>query len=97
TVSALLGITEPALYGVLLKFRKPFISMIAGAFVAGCVAGLIHLTAYTFVSPSIISLPIFIGESSNLITALISALAAFAITFIFTYIYVSKAEVSADE
>lgn len=93
-VSALLGITEPALYGILLKYKKPFLSMILGAFVAGCIAGFINLTAYAFVSPSIISLPIFIGTDSNLITAIISALAAFFITFIFTYVFITKKEIN---
>lgn len=90
TVSALLGITEPALYGILLKHKKAFISMIIGAFVAGCVAGLLNLTAYSFVSPSILSLPIFIGENSNLITAIICTLTAFVITFIVTFLFTQK-------
>lgn len=31
TLSALLGITEPALYGVNLRMKKPFISVLIGA------------------------------------------------------------------
>lgn len=86
TVSALVGITEPALYGVNLRFKRPFYAMLLGSLVSGCLAGLLHLTAYSFVSPSLLSLPIFIGKNSNIVTAIISAALAFAVTFAITYV-----------
>lgn len=86
TISALFGVTEPALYGVNLRLRRPFVSMIIGSFLGGAVGGLLHLTAYAFVSPSILSLPIFIGKNSNLLTAIISSVASFGITFVVAYL-----------
>lgn len=85
-ISALFGITEPALYGVNLKLKRPFIGMILGSLIGGGVAGLIHLTAYAFVSPSLLSLPIFIGKNSNLVTAIIAAVVTFVVTFAITWI-----------
>lgn len=85
-ISAVLGITEPALYGVNLRFKRPFYAMLLGSFISGCIAGLLHLTAYSFVSPSLLSLPIFIGENSNLILALMTSAISFIITFVITYI-----------
>lgn len=85
-ISAVLGITEPALYGVNLRFKKPFYAMLLGSFISGCIAGLLHLTAYSFVSPSLLSLPIFIGENSNLIIALLTSALSFIITFVITYV-----------
>lgn len=86
SISALFGITEPALYGVNLKLKRPFIGMLGGSLVGGIVGGLIHLKAIAFVSPSILSLPIFIGRGSNLITAIITVLVSFAASFVFVYL-----------
>lgn len=86
TVSALVGITEPALYGVNLRFKRPFYGMLLGSFIAGCLAGLLHLTAYSFVSPSLLSLPIYIGKNSSILIAIICAALSFVITFVITYI-----------
>ncbi|CQR24165.1 PTS system, sucrose specific, IIABC components [Streptococcus varani] len=86
-ISAVLGITEPALYGVNLRFKKPFYAMLLGSLISGSIAGLIGLTAYSFVSPSLLSLPIFIGENSNLVTAAICAILAFVITFVLAYAF----------
>ena len=80
-ISAVLGITEPALYGVNLRFKKPFYAMLLGSLISGSIAGILGLTAYTFVSPSLLSLPIFSGEKSNILTAIICAALAFFITF----------------
>ena len=83
--SAVLGVTEPALYGVNLRLKKPFIGMVLGSLVGGCIAGLVHLTAYTFVSPSLLSLPIFAGPQSNFLLSMISVPATLVSTFVITY------------
>lgn len=62
-ISAVLaGITEPAIYGITLKYKKPFyigmvFSGIAGAIVAACGAG-----APTLLTTSILTLPGYIGQ-----------------------------------
>jgi PTS system beta-glucosides-specific IIC component len=85
-VSAVLGVTEPALYGVNLRLKRPFIGMVLGSLLGGCVAGIVHLTAYTFVSPSLLSLPIFAGPESNFLVSMISVPASLVITFVITYL-----------
>lgn len=92
SVSALFGITEPALYGVNLRFKKPFIMMLIGSLVGGCLAGLMGVTAYSFVSPSIVSLPIFAGKGSSFIWAIISAIFTFIFTAIITWLFGYKDE-----
>ena len=42
-VPAFLGITEPAIFGINLRFMKPFIYGLAGGACAGAVAGFLHL------------------------------------------------------
>lgn len=98
TISALVGITEPAMYGIHLKFKKPFYAVIIGGGLAGCLAGLLGVKAYAFVNPALISLPIFIGQEpySFLFTVLV-ALAAFVIPFILTLIFGFKDDVEEND
>ena len=55
-ISSFIGITEPGIYGVLLKYKKALIADI----IAGGVAGGGHATAY--VNSCILSLPVFVGD-----------------------------------
>ena len=85
--TALIGITEPSLYGVTLKLKKPLIAaMIGGAF-AGIYAGLSGLVRYAFVSPGLAAIPAFIGENPmNIVHALITIVIAFVVAFAATWI-----------
>lgn len=86
-ITALLGITEPALYGVALRLKKPLIASMIGGGCAGIYAGLSGLVRYAFVSPGLAALPVFIGENSmNIVHALITCAVAFGVTFIITWI-----------
>ena len=42
-VPAFLGITEPAIFGINLRFMKPFLYGLVGGACAGCIASLLHL------------------------------------------------------
>lgn len=85
TVSALLGITEPALYGVNLRLKRPFIAMLIGALLGGCYIGILGITAPTFVTPSVLTAPIFAGSAKNMLLGLSSIPVTFIITFVITY------------
>lgn len=86
SLSALLGITEPALYGVNLRMKRPFISMLIGAFFGGCFCGLLGLIAPTFVSPSLITCSIFVPQGKSILLGFLAVIVSFIITFIITYI-----------
>ncbi|MBI6160311.1 PTS glucose transporter subunit IIA [Serratia liquefaciens] len=84
--TALLGITEPSLYGVTLKLRKPLIAAMIGGGCAGIYAGLSGLVRYAFVSPGLAALPAFIGENPmNIVHALITCAIAIVVTFALTW------------
>ncbi|MFS0924606.1 beta-glucoside-specific PTS transporter subunit IIABC [Enterococcus casseliflavus] len=85
TLSALLGITEPALYGVNLRLKKPFIAVLIGSLLGGCYIGILGITAPTFVTPSLLTIPIFAGTIPNFLLGLTSIPVTFAITFLITY------------
>ncbi len=80
--TALMGITEPAMYGITLRFKKVLFAVMTGGGVAGLFAGLSGLVRYSFGSPGLATLPVFIGEDpSNFIKALITLALSFVITF----------------
>ncbi len=85
--TALMGITEPSLYGVTLKLKRPLIAAMIGGGAAGIYAGLAGLVRYAFVSPGLAALPAFIGENPmNIVHAIITCLIAIVVTFALTWI-----------
>ena len=89
SISAFLaGVTEPAMYGITLKYKKPlYACMIAGG-VSGFYAGLVGLKCYVFATPALISLVQFIDPKggSNFINALITLAITVILAFILTWI-----------
>ncbi|MGL5435979.1 MAG: beta-glucoside-specific PTS transporter subunit IIABC [Lachnospiraceae bacterium] len=90
SISAFLaGVTEPALYGVTLKLKKPlYACMIAGG-IAGLYAGITGLESYTFAVPALASIPQFAaeGRGSNLVNACIVAAISIVATFVLTWLF----------
>lgn len=86
SITAFSGITEPALYGVNLKLKKPLIYVMISGGIAGFYAGVTGLVRYSFGSPGLLSLPIFFGEDPmNIIHALITVVIGFSISFALTF------------
>lgn len=83
-ISALLGITEPVLYGISLRFKKPLISAMVGGGLGGLFIGVMNVGRYAQVAPSLVSLPSYIGADgfSNFIYAIIGCIIAFSASFI---------------
>lgn len=86
--TGVLGITEPAMYGINLRFKRPFIAVMIGGGVGGLYAGITGLASYGTAIPGLASLPIFISPygSANLIHALIAVVISFLVTFALTWI-----------
>lgn len=83
------GITEPALYGVTLRLRKPlFASMIASG-ITGVFIGAVGLKAFAFSGPCLLSFPMFASSeyASNFILACVAAVASVVITFVLTLVF----------
>ncbi|OOM75586.1 PTS system beta-glucoside-specific EIIBCA component [Clostridium puniceum] len=60
--TGLFGITEPAIYGVTLKYKKPFIIACISSGIAGGITGYVGAGASALVGASILTLPAFIGQ-----------------------------------
>ena len=83
-LTALFGITEPALYGVNLKYKKPMIGVIVGGAIGGAIAGVGGAKAYAVAIPSILTLPTFFG--AGFAAFIIAIVAAFGIAFAITLV-----------
>jgi PTS system beta-glucosides-specific IIC component len=82
-VSALFGITEPALYGVTLQNRRALISVIIGSLSAGAYMGLAQVAGFAVVGPGVASISLFVDAANpwNFINALIGLGIALVVSF----------------
>ena len=84
-VSALLGITEPALFGVNLKYRFPFFCALIGSASAAAIAGLLQVVAVSLGSAGFLG---FLSiKASSIPFYVVCELISFAIAFAVTYGY----------
>lgn len=85
--TAVMGITEPCLYGVTLNLKRPLIASMIGGGIGGIYAGISGLVRYAFVSPGLAALPAFIGENPmNIVHAVITCIISFAAAFAATWV-----------
>lgn len=82
------GITEPCIYGVSLKKKKPMYAVMIGCFAGAMYAGFMGLKAYAFMTPSLVNFPMWIGGDgyANLIHAGVTALISVVVTFVMTLV-----------
>lgn len=101
--TAVLGITEPALFGVTLKFKKVLACVMLGGGIGGFYAGIMGVKCFSFCSPGLLSLVAYIGPDGwmNLIHACISMMITFVVTFSAVWVWgfeekVSEADLQTD-
>ena len=82
------GITEPALYGTTLRFKKPMIGACIGAGLGGLVGGLFQMKCYGVATPALVTIPQYIeqGNPKSIIYILITAGVTIVGSFIASYI-----------
>lgn len=87
-VTGLMGITEPALYGINLRLKKPLYASMIGGGVAGLYAGITGIHTYSSTTAGIFALPVYIGGDSfsNVINAAITIVISMVVTAIATLI-----------
>ena len=83
-ISAVIGITEPTIYGLLIKFRNVLYATMIGGGVAGAFVAFFKGTANAYVNSCLLSLPVFVGPS--FIYTCIGMAIAFIISFIMVQI-----------
>ncbi len=89
-ISGMFGVTEPAIYGVTLPKKKPFIISCIAAGIGGYIIGISGAVTYTMGGLSFFGLPAFINTETQdmsgmiwvIVATLISMVIAFALTFV---------------
>ncbi|MEK3824748.1 beta-glucoside-specific PTS transporter subunit IIABC [Paenibacillus sp. FSL K6-1558] len=88
SLTAFMGITEPAMYGVNMRYKKPFIAALIGGAIGGGFMGIVKVKA--FVLTGLVGLPglaAFISPSiSTLIYGILGGFIAIASAALITYI-----------
>lgn len=82
--SALLGVTEPALYGVTAKLKRPLVAVCLGGAVGGAIAGLFHVTATGMGTGPIVGIPLFFTDT--FVYFVVSCVVAFVVGFVACWI-----------
>ena len=93
-ITALSGITEPGVYGVLFPNRYPLIGAMVGGGIGGFIAGLFGLTQYVVANPGFISFAAYInpdGTWGNFWGMMGVMCLAVVVSFIVTYLLGKKA------
>lgn len=97
-VTAMCGITEPGVYGVLFVKRYPLIGAMLGGGIGGLICGLFGGAQYVISTPGFISFAAYISQDgtwNNFIIMMLCMVVAVVIAFITTYILGKNKEVNA--
>lgn len=83
-ISALFGITEPALYGITILHKRVLYGVMIGSLIGGATVGILGVEAYVAVGPGIASLSMFISETlpNNLMYAVVGLVVSFLVSFV---------------
>lgn len=87
-ISALLGITEPALFGVLTRYKKAFMAATIASSLASAFIAFFGVRLYGYILSSIFSLPAYIGP--YFIFAISGVVIALLLSFLLTTILLGR-------
>lgn len=84
SVSAVFGITEPALYGVTLQNRRTMLAVITGSLTGGAYLGLMDVSAHAVVGPGLASMSMFVNDDApmNIVHAAIGFGTSLVVSFL---------------
>lgn len=91
-ISGILGITEPALFGVLTKYKKAFAAATIASIIGSGFIGTFGVRLFGYITSSIFSIPAYIGPW--FIYAAIGWIMTLVISFTLSYVFVVKMDKS---
>ncbi|MCQ9303451.1 PTS cellobiose/arbutin/salicin transporter subunit IIBC [Mammaliicoccus sciuri] len=82
------GITEPALYGVAIRLKRPMIASVITGFIAGAVAGLAGLASHSMAAPGLFTSVQFIekGNPMSIVWIIVVMVLSVVLSFILTLV-----------
>lgn len=85
TIMGFFGISEPAIYGVNLKYRKPFVMAVIGGGIGGAIAGATGARAIAVAVAAVPTFPAYFGV--GFVGFLVAYFSAFIISAVLTYLW----------
>lgn len=87
-ISALMGITEPALYGVTLQHKRAMTAVVISGAISGALIGLLGVKAFVTVGPGLASMTMYVDAANpqNLVNAFIGFAAALVCSFAIAFV-----------
>ncbi len=80
------GITEPSLYGIGIKYKKPLLSLLVGGFAGGLYVGLFHVKCYMLGATNFLSFLGFVaGGTANTVHYVIGCVISLALAAVTAY------------
>lgn len=89
-ISGLLGITEPALFGILSKYKKAFVAACLGSAISSAFISFFGVRIYGYILSSVFSIPAYIGK--YFIWAMLGAVISLISSFVIAYMMVPTEE-----
>ncbi|KTT83126.1 PTS cellobiose/arbutin/salicin transporter subunit IIBC [Mammaliicoccus sciuri] len=82
------GITEPALYGVAIRLKRPMIASVITGFIAGAVAGLAGLASHSMAAPGLFTSVQFIekGNPMSIVWIIVVMVLSVVLSFVLTLV-----------
>lgn len=87
-ISALFGITEPALYGVTIQHKRALGPVMISRAITGSIVGILSIKAFALVGPGIASMTMYVDKSNamNFVYAWICLVISILLSFVLTII-----------
>ncbi len=84
TISSFIGITEPGIYGVFLKFKNAMIASVIGGAAGGAIVGMFGGRATAYVNSCILSIPVFMTDGfwAVCVGMLVATLVSFGVVLV---------------
>ena len=89
SLSAILGISEPSMYGFVIPSGYGFLGAMLGALVGGLFGGLFKFRMYMIASSSVIGIPAMFGKDAgigNVVVGILEIIISFVAAFGFTFL-----------
>lgn len=82
------GVTEPVLYGVGFRYKRPFIAMAIGGFCGGLYAGITHVGTYVMGATNFLAVLSYVGGgTANMVNGCIGVAITFVVSTVLTYMF----------
>ncbi|MDR1033235.1 MAG: PTS transporter subunit EIIC [Bifidobacteriaceae bacterium] len=89
-ITALLGITEPAMYGVVLRYRRPFAAVMIANAISGLAVGILQVKTYAIAGWALTAIPGYLAPEGmqnfyfGIACMVLGSVSAFILTWILT-------------